>query len=126
MAPVPSARPHLGSLFAAAAVAGLLLLPGGAFSQLPLESIRFPIDKLVHVVLFLLPAPVWRRSIAALGSARPDFATWTAATLFAGALELAQGFLVPHRSADVLDLVAGSLGAAAGLLLARRRRTVAG
>ena len=77
----------------------------------------------------LLVAPV-----TALGSlVRPavSWRTWTAyAFVGAVAVEATQGLLLPQRTPSLVDVVAntlgGLLGAALGLLLLSRRRTVAG
>ena len=73
-------------------------------------------DKVVHAVLFLLLASTARR---ALGSRTGVLA---GVLVYAVASELVQALLLPHRSGDPLDALADAAGAAAGWVLARRRR----
>lgn len=90
------------------------------FAPLPDTGDALPrdTDKLVHVVVFLGLGAVWywdRRVdglpaalVAVLGSAAA-----------AGLVEVIQA-LLPYRSGDLLDFLAGALGAVVGVLLARR------
>ena len=69
-------------------------------------------DKVVHVVVFLVPVALallagFRRSVVVV--------------VFAGQAvlsEVVQGLLLPHRSGDVLDVVADLTGVALGVLVA--------
>ena len=115
---------HLLSLAIAVGIAVALLEPVPAPLEAATQGRIFPFDKLVHFLLFLAAAPVWRRSFAALALRSPGVATVAAAALYGGLLELGQGLWTP-RDAEVADMVAGALGAFVALLLrdaiARRR-----
>ena len=111
-------RTHFLSLAAALLLATLLLAP---VPEMPLveDWATFPgIDKLVHVALFFLASGAWLRSAVALGLKRPAAVTVCAATVYAGALELAQMAFTASRSGEWLDLAAGTLGALAAVGLA--------
>ncbi|MDQ3611201.1 MAG: VanZ family protein [Actinomycetota bacterium] len=71
-------------------------------------------DKLVHLLLFALLAGTirWRFGPALVGLG--------VVAVYAVASELIQGFALPNRSGDPLDVVADLAGVAAGWLLARR------
>ena len=125
---------HLLSLACAAAIAFALIEPVPPRIENATHGVAFPIDKLVHFGLFLVAAFPWRRSLAALGSKSPGVAVVIVAAVYGGLLEVAQG-LWTLRDPEVLDMVAGALGAlaAVGLLgrfgaarLAPKSRVVAG
>lgn len=69
-------------------------------------------DKLVHLVLFALLAGTtqWRFG--------PLPARLLGVALYAGASEVVQALLLPHRSGDLRDVVADLAGACLGWLLA--------
>ncbi len=74
-------------------------------------------DKLVHLLLFALLAGTlrWRFGPALVGLG--------IVAVYAVASELIQGFALPNRSGDPLDVVADLAGVAAGWLLACRLLT---
>ena len=118
-------RVHALSLAFAAAIALALLLPWPDF-HLP-EVWRFPggwtvvlpLDKFGHFLLFLAAARPWRRSFRALDWRHAGLATIAGAALYGGLLELGQGALTTTRSPEVLDALAGALGAAASVSVRR-------
>ena len=122
------ARPHALSLSLAAAIALVLLLPWPEFVPvrwlfpegwtfaLPFD---LPLDKAGHFLLFLAAARPWRRSFRALDWRHAGLATIAAAALYGGLLELGQGALTTTRSAEILDALAGALGAAASVSVRR-------
>ena len=80
-------------------------------------GLSFPgADKLVHAGLFLLLAVTARRRFGALP------AVLLAVLVYAALSEVVQAVLLTRRSGDLLDVVADAAGAAAGWLLAARRR----
>ncbi len=101
---------HLVSLAFAVAIAVALIEP----VPLPLENatqgMTFPIDKLVHFLLFLVAAFPWRRSLAVLGVRSPGVAVVVTAAIYGGLLEVAQGIWT-LRDPEFLDMAAGALGA---------------
>jgi VanZ family protein len=103
---------HLLSLAFAVAIAVALIEP----VPLPLENatqgMTFPIDKLVHFLLFFVAAFPWRRSLAWLGVRSPGVAVVAVAALYGGLLEVAQGIWT-QRDPEFLDMAAGALGALA-------------
>ncbi len=105
---------HLLSLTFAVAIAFALIEP----VPLPLEAATkgsaFPFDKLVHFGLFLVAAVPWRRSLAVLGLRSTGVAVVVVAAVYGGLLEIAQE-LFTARDAELLDMVAGALGAAAAV-----------
>jgi VanZ family protein len=108
---------HLLSLGCALAIGLLLLEPVPPSLENATRGVAFPIDKLVHFGLFLVAALPWRRSLTALGSRSPGVAVVIAAAVYGGMLEVAQG-LWTLRDPEMLDMLAGTLGAlaAVGLL----------
>jgi VanZ family protein len=101
----------------------LVFVGGGAHTQ-PELSIELPIDKLQHVIAFAIMQLL---AFRALGFLRPETTrrshAWLAAlaaTLLGVALEIYQLGL-PHRSAELADVVADGLGAGLGALLVGRR-----
>ena len=115
-----AARTHLVAASWAVAIGALLLapaaaLPGSEDVGLPAS---LPVDKVVHFLLYLVAAPSWRRSAAALGGSRPGLLAFVFACVDAAFIELAQGALGWGRSPELLDFAAGAAGALAGLGLA--------
>ncbi len=107
--PHPAGRAGLLVLLALAVAVQLVVLYAPEGGGPPL----FPnADKVVHVVVFLVPVALallagFRRSVVVL--------------VFAGQAvlsEVVQGLLLPHRSGDVLDVVADLTGVALGVLVA--------
>ena len=92
----------------------VLYAPEGGGAQL------FPnVDKVVHVVVFLVPVALallagFRRTVVVLVFAAQAVIS-----------ELVQALLLPHRSGDVLDVVADLTGVALGVLVAVARRSPA-
>ena len=84
----------------------VLYAPSGGGDLLFPES-----DKLVHLLLFLVPVVV-----ALLAGLRPG---WVVALFAAHAVvsEVVQAALLPGRSGDVVDVVADLVGVALGVLL---------
>jgi len=95
-----------------AAVAILLLVPVSIRPPGPEALAELPLDKLVHALLFLGLARVWRRALPTA----PRLAIVVSATAFGGLLELVQGAL-GVRSAEWGDAAANALGAALGAFL---------
>jgi len=81
-------------------------------------------DKLGHVIAFALMQLVWWRAIRYelpnLGLRAQCLWAALIAAVLGGVLELYQGAL-PHRSADLFDLVADVIGAALAAWLVQRR-----
>ncbi|MEO7973492.1 MAG: VanZ family protein, partial [Thermoanaerobaculia bacterium] len=105
---------HLLSLAVAAAIAFGLIEPVPPRIEAVSHEIAFPIDKLAHFGLFLIAAFPWRRSFALMGLRSPGIAVVAVAAVYGGLLEIAQG-LWTVRDPEVLDMVAGALGAAAAV-----------
>jgi VanZ family protein len=75
--------------------------------------LRFPqADKVVHVVVFLVPVAL---AVVAGLRRRVVVGVFAAQALLS---EVVQAVLLPHRSGDVLDAVADLTGVALGLLVA--------
>lgn len=93
----------------AVAIAVVCLMPGSSIPQLKLLS-----DKVEHALAFGMLA-FWFGSILV----RRDL-LWLALALvaFGGLIEVAQGLMRLGRDADLLDVVADSVGIVAGMLLA--------
>jgi VanZ family protein len=117
---------HLVSLAFAVAIAFALIEPVPVRLENATQGMAFPVDKLVHFALFLVAAVPWRRSLAVAGVPSPGVAVVVAAALYGGLLEVAQG-LFTARDAELLDMLAGALGAAAavGILGRMKARKVA-
>jgi len=109
---------HFVSLALAAAIAFALIEPVPPKLESATRDVAFPIDKLVHFALFLVAAAPWRRSLAVLGIRRPGVAVVVVAAVYGGLLEIAQGLWTP-RDPELLDLVAGALGALAAVGILR-------
>ena len=110
---------HLLSLAFAVAIAFALIAPVPPNLENATRDIVLPVDKLVHFALFLVAAVPWRRSLAVLGVRSPGVAVVVVAAVCGGLLEIAQG-LFTARDAELLDMLAGALGAAAAVgVLAR-------
>jgi VanZ family protein len=90
----------------------------------PFDAPGVPWDKLGHVVAFALMQLVWWRAVryelASLGPRKQSFLAALIAALLGGVLELYQAAL-PHRSAELLDLLADVVGATLAALLVLRR-----
>jgi VanZ family protein len=112
------ARLHLLSLAVAVGIAIVLLEPVPPALDAASKQVTFPVDKLAHFGLFLAAALPWRLSFAAWGARRPGLWVVVAAAVYGGLLEVAQG-LLPARDPELADLVAGALGALAGVLVLR-------
>ncbi len=112
---------HLLSLAFALAIGVALIEPVPPTLENATHGSAFPFDKLVHFGLFLVAAFPWRRSFAVLGARSPGFATIATAALYGGLLEIAQG-LWTVRDPELLDMVAGALGAAVAVAFLRRPR----
>ena len=111
---------HLLSLALAVAIAFALIEPVPVPLENATQGMTFPIDKLVHFALFLVAAVPWRRSLAVLGVQSPGVGVVLTATLYGGLLEIAQGIWT-LRDAEILDMVAGALGALVAVLAHIRR-----
>jgi len=107
------------------AYAGLVFWGGTVdLPPMPEQAAEIGWDKIGHVVAFGLMQWVWWRAIhhefKALSVRAQSLLAASVASVLGGVLELYQGAL-PHRSADLLDLVADVLGAglAAGIVIQR-------
>lgn len=109
---------HLVSLAFAVAIAFALIEPVPPNLENATHDIAFPVDKLVHFGLFLVAAFPWRRSLALLGLKSPGVAVVVTAAVYGGLLEIAQG-LWTLRDPEVLDMLAGALGALAAVGILR-------
>lgn len=109
---------HALSLAFAVAIAFVLIEPVPRRLENATHDFIFPIDKLAHFALFLVAAFPWRRSLALLGVKSPGVAVVVTAAVYGGLLEIAQG-LWTLRDAEILDMVAGALGALAALGILR-------
>lgn len=115
--PVRRSRSAHGlSIFAALAVAVLLLLPapagppGWLADRLP-DALSSRLDKVVHVGLFFALAGIWLRSFRRLpGWPRPIGSAVLSAAGYGALLELFQA-LTPERSSSFADAFANLLGA---------------
>jgi VanZ family protein len=88
------------------------------FFPMPRAPFRAPsqFDKMVHFALFLGFAVLYR-----MDRWPPIIRVLVVSAGFAGGVELVQG-LLRYRSAEVLDFVAGALGALVGVLLIEATR----
>ena len=109
---------HALSLALAVGIAIALIEPVPPRLENATQGSAFPYDKLVHFVLFLVAAFPWRRSLAALGAKSPGVAVVVTAAVYGGLLEVVQG-LWTRRDAELLDMVAGALGALAAIAILR-------
>jgi VanZ family protein len=103
--------------------AALIFIGGGAAGPQPELDVGLPIDKLEHVVAFLIMQVLADRAFRyALPRQSRSRQAWLAALAAAGVgvlLELYQLGL-PHRSAEFADVVADCVGAGIGALLLGR------
>ncbi|MEO8276734.1 MAG: VanZ family protein [Thermoanaerobaculia bacterium] len=107
---------HVLSLALAVAIAFALIEPVPPDIDAVVRQFSFPVDKLAHFGLFLVAAFPWRRSFVRLGMRSPNVAVVVAAAAYGGALEIAQG-LWTTRDPEVLDMLAGALGALVAVAL---------
>jgi VanZ family protein len=106
--------PHHQAVAFALFVGVLMLLPGGAVPPVP--SFDWA-DKAVHLVLFLVLSVLVIRSFTATARfARPDMTGATVTFVYALFLELSQG-VIPGRSWDPFDVLAGGVGVLVGMIL---------
>lgn len=95
----------------------LLVIPGNALPKAPPIEIPF-FDKWVHVVLF----GVLSWLFCAFAKSIPDKVKILVLVVIYGiAMEFVQKYLVINRSFDIVDIVADSIGAVLGVLLAKKR-----
>ena len=99
----------------------LFCLPGQEFPEAGwLENLQ--IDKIVHVGLFAVLVVLWCLPIAA-GKERvtqPLVGITIAFILYGIAIEFIQLEFIPHRSFDLMDIVADTVGSLIGLFVAKR------
>lgn len=105
---------HLLSLSLAVAIAFALIEPVPPKLDNATHGFAFPVDKLAHFGLFLVAAFPWRRSFALFGMRSPGVVVVVAAAAYGGLLEIVQG-LWTLRDAELLDMLAGALGALAAV-----------
>ncbi len=110
---------HLLSLAVTVALGLALLEPVPPPVEAATQGYAFPLDKLAHFGLFLVAALFWRRSFSALGWRSPGVAAVVTAALYGGLLEIAQGIWTA-RDANVVDMLAGTLGALVAMGVERR------
>jgi len=115
---VDARRDRWSAVIWAAIVAALLLVPlPDLFAGLAREVPGgLPLDKLVHVALFVLLARSWLLAASRAGRWWTTLAVALAAVAYGALLELLQG-LGGVRAAELLDLVADALGVVLALLL---------
>ncbi len=89
---------------------GMLVLFFYPIPEMPFHAPR-QFDKMVHVVLFLGFAVLYR-----INRWPPVLQVLVVSAAFAGGVELVQG-LIRYRSAEVADFVAGMVGAVVGVVL---------
>jgi len=95
----------------------LLVIPGNALPKAPPIEIPF-FDKWVHVVLFGILSWLF----CAFAKSIPDKVKILVVVIIYGiAMEFVQKYLVINRSFDIVDIVADSIGAVLGVLLAKKR-----
>jgi VanZ family protein len=111
---------HLLSLAFAVAIGFALIEPVPPKLDAVTHEFSFPVDKLAHFGLFLVAAFPWRSSLAALGLRSPGIAVVVFAAAYGGVLEIVQG-LWTLRDPEVLDMLAGALGALVAVTLLRLR-----
>lgn len=103
---------------AAATIFGLSAVPGSAYPPIGLTGT----DKVVHLFIYaVLGALVARGALLRRSRAsmrRPLWLAFVVTALYGATDELHQ-LVVPHRSADPLDLIADVAGAAVGVTIAR-------
>jgi len=109
---------HLLSLAMAVAIAFALIEPVPPKLDAATHDFAFPVDKLAHFGLFLVAAFPWRSSLAALGLRSPGIAVIVFAAAYGGLLEIVQG-LWTLRDPEVLDMLAGALGALVAVAILR-------
>jgi len=101
-------------------VTALLSLPGKAFPQENWMS-KFQLDKLVHILLFLIMVILW---VNALGKKYPTknlymslcIVVSCAATIHGVIMEFIQLYFVPNRDFELNDIFADAAGAVIGSL----------
>jgi VanZ family protein len=118
MSPLRLRALHVLSLGLAVAIAFALIEPVPPKLDAVTHEFSFPVDKLAHFGLFLVAAFPWRRSLAALGWRSPGIAVVVLAAAYGGVLEIVQG-LWTLRDPEVLDMLAGALGALVAVALLR-------
>lgn len=100
---------------------GLLILPGSAFPEETAFS-GLPIDKIVHIVLFMLLVWLFCRG-ARFKTPTPSRRVIKCAIIFVAAsllgllLEFVQRDYIPNRSFELADVYADTVGAFLGVLL---------
>lgn len=112
---------HLPAILWAGLIGFLLMLPKSTFTPIfrwvP-EWLEGRMDKGLHVVMFLVLAILLLRSAQAIEAfRRPVLAVLVAILVYMLFLETVQTG-VPGRGRDLLDLLAGGVGAVVGLLIA--------
>ena len=111
---------HLPAILWAALIGVLLVLPKSTFAPIAQrvpEWLEGRMDKGIHVVMFLVLAMLLLRSAQAIEALRrPVLVVLVATLVYIVLLESVQTG-VPGRGLDPIDLVAGGIGAVAGLLI---------
>jgi VanZ family protein len=102
----------------------LFLLPGAAIPKAGILDTA-GIDKFVHVVLFFIMVVLWclalRQKRDTSERKKLFIKIGTAALVYGISIELIQHFFIPHRSFDLIDLIADAAGSALGLVFCMSR-----
>ena len=101
----------------------LFCLPGEEFPEAGwLEDIQ--LDKIVHVGLFFTLVILWCLPSGARTSRERTNRVYIYITLaflvYGIAIEFIQRYFVPHRSFDIFDIVADTVGCVAGFIVAKK------
>ena len=101
----------------------LFCLPGEEFPEAGwLEDIQ--LDKIIHVGLFFVLVILWclpsGSRISPKGINRVYLYITFAFFVYGIAIEFIQRYFVPHRSFDIFDIVADTVGCVAGFIVAKK------
>ncbi|HET9744569.1 MAG TPA: VanZ family protein [Chitinophagaceae bacterium] len=97
----------------------LLCIPGTRLPKLQWHD-RIFLDKWIHIFLFLVLVFLWCRAYPV--KARKIFLIITIVCILYGVvMELVQQYFIPFRSFDLRDMIANSIGAAAGYFVSAKR-----
>ncbi len=97
----------------------LLCIPGSKFPKVQWHNKIF-LDKWVHFFLFLVLVFLWCRAYN-IRSKRTFFLITILSIAYGIIMELVQQYFIPFRFFDVRDMIANSLGAAAGYFISVKR-----
>jgi VanZ family protein len=115
----PSKIPAIGWMLL---VTVLLCIPGKEFPSATWLS-KIWIDKWIHIGLFLVMVVLWCWSISGKSqeSLKVLFGRIALLSILYGVvMEMIQGFFIPYRSFEILDIATDGIGSLSGLVFATR------